>query len=160
MAENAEFFGLDGTQPLPTPPVLPDPLSGLVTGSTFTDPVDILGPVTAPPPPPPVTAAAGQRRRTSATTARTRTSGATTPTAIPVAASLPTRPVRRPTTPPATRTTPVPPVRAGSGRSTTTPRRSGGIGCGVIVLILVLIVIVFIVLGALTHTGGGGFTGG
>jgi hypothetical protein len=101
VADN-ELFGPDGTQSLDVPPLLSDPLGGLVTGFVFSDTT-----VAAPPPAQAAPLAAAsptqQARRRTAPVVRRPTGasapGAMTPTATPVAASLPSRPkeIRRPT---------------------------------------------------------------
>lgn len=175
-----ELFGLDGTQPLPPQPLLPDPLGGLVTGAAFTDPVTILGPTTVPPPPPVTPVSTSYRRTTSASRRATvKAPGARAPSAIPVAEALPSRPVQRPVAPPASRPAVVPlapGVRAGQLRqpssfnvaaptqrqSTTSRRRGGGgAGCAIFVLIVIVVVGLFILLGVLGQgPGAGGFGGG
>lgn len=174
-----ELFGLDGTQPLPAQPLLPDPLGGLVTGATFTDPVSILGPTTVPPPPPVTPVSTPYRRTTTSRRTTVKAPGARAPSAIPVAESLPSRPVQRSGTPPASRPAVVPltpGVRSGQlrqastinlgaqtqRRSTTSRRRGGGgAGCAIFVLIVIVVVGLFILLGVLGQgPGGGGFSGG
>lgn len=174
-----ELLGLDGTQSLPTPPLLPDPLGGLVTGSVFTDPVAILGPAMVVPPPP-VTPYQEQVRRTTSAPRRTtaRTPGASTPDAIPVAAALRSRQVQRPVTRPAQQPGMIAPTRGGTRQSrqtqprqtpqtpqlprSTATRRSGGAGCSVFLVIFFLLVVFFIVLGIVSGHGasGGGLQGG
>ncbi|HKN99856.1 MAG TPA: hypothetical protein VJX10_22235, partial [Pseudonocardiaceae bacterium] len=98
-----ELFGADGTQPLPPPPLLPDPLGGLVTGALFSDTTAVVTAVEQAPAAQAATPVEQARRRTVQATATRRPArsapGATTPTAIPVAESLPSRPKesRRPT---------------------------------------------------------------
>lgn len=166
------LFGLDGTQPLPADPLLPDPLGGLVTGSTFTY-VDSQDYVPQPPvplvaPPPPVQA----RRRPTAGVKRPAARSAppaAPPAAIPVAQSLPIR-QRTPRQTSATRPAVVPVARPGTNRPAAPPRpyrpiqetrrrRSGGAGCSMFLLIVVILVFGFIILGLFLGHNGSGFGG-
>jgi hypothetical protein len=188
-----ELFGPDGTQALPPEPLLPDPLGGLVTGVAFSDntagplpTVEWLAtPFAAP--------AAAVRRRTTQAGARrpvNPVTGATTPTAIPVAQALPSRPAeaRRPTVAnrpaampvaqpfrnspardttarnvaarPATASARSAPSRPAVARPAPATRRSGGAGCGVFLVIVIVLIAVFVVLGLVLGHGGGGLSGG
>jgi hypothetical protein len=164
------FFGLDGTQPLPPDPLLPDPLGGLVTGFTF---ADLEGEVGAVQPPfvPVVIAPAQVRRRPAAGPKRPATrppaAAAAPPAAIPVAASLPIR-QRQPRQTSAARPTAIPVARPGyparpdrAVRQTPKRRSGGGAGCSIFLLIVVILVFGFVVLGIVLGHGNGGFgTGG
>jgi hypothetical protein len=100
-----ELFGPDGTQEPPSPPFFADPLSGLVTGSLFSDTTSVAD-VSALYPDYVYTPAAARLRR-RAPAAPPRQTGplqaAGTPAAIPVAAPLAKSFPRRP---PAARGTP------------------------------------------------------
>jgi hypothetical protein len=188
-----DLFGADGTQSLPPMPLLPDPLGGLVTGSLFSD---TIVPLTTAETPAAVAAqaaapAARDRRRVVQPTGSRRTAGqqpgATTPTAIPVAESLPggrkenrRPPVVRATTPiavtqplrntPARNTTPRN-VAAGTQSARTpagtrpapgirTSRRSAGAGCAMFLVIVIVLVTIFVVLGVVLGHGNTGLSGG
>ncbi|HEX5116607.1 MAG TPA: hypothetical protein VFW65_15530 [Pseudonocardiaceae bacterium] len=186
-------FGADGTQPLPPPQLLPDPLGGLVTGSLFSDTIVPLTVAETPAAAAQAAAPATQaRRRTVQATGSRRTvgpqPGATTPTAIPVAESLPgggRRENRRQTVVRAT--TPIavtPPLRNTPARNTTarnvssgtrsartpasarpapairTSRRSAGAGCAMFLVIVIVLVTIFVVLGVVLGHGNTGLSGG
>lgn len=181
-----ELFGADGTQPLPPPPVLPDPLGGLVTGELFSDTTVAATVAEQAPAAAAATPAEQARRRTVQATATRRpvrsAPGATTPTAIPVAESLPSRTrERRPAraitpvavTPAPVRNTPAPNAATRTVSSGRTPagvrpapgtrapgRRSAGAGCAMFLVIVIVLVTVFIVLGVVLGHGNTGFTGG
>lgn len=172
------FFGLDGTQPLPPDPLLPDPLGGLVTGFTFTDLDGEIGVTETTIAPPAAPRPAEVRRRPAAGAKRPvarPTAAAAPPAAIPVAASLPSRP-RQQRQPTAMRPTAVP-VTGSAGRRPVLPRqdspgrlaqqqqlqqrrRSGGAGCSVFLFIVVIVVVGFVVLGIVLGQGGSGLGGG
>jgi hypothetical protein len=113
-----EWFGPDGTQAPAADPQWPDPLGGLVTGSSYVDPGDT----------PYLTAAwvaqaapeaVARRRPPPRAARRPSTTGAITPQATAVAASLPsmTRQQRHPTTAAPTQVPMVPPTRNLQSRS-------------------------------------------
>jgi hypothetical protein len=187
-----DLFGADGTQSLPPLPLLPDPLGGLVTGSLFSDTIVPLTTAEIPAAAAKAAAPVAQdRRRVVQSTGSRRTvsqqSGATTPTAIPVAESLPggRRENRRPTVVRAT--TPIavtPPLRNTPARNTTprnvsagtqsartpagvrpapgirTSRRSAGAGCAMFLVIVIVLVTIFVVLGVVLGHGNTGLSGG
>jgi hypothetical protein len=184
-----ELFYRDGTEPLPAAPLLPDPLSGLLTGVSFSDTMAPAEAIFAGEPERQAAAqpaAAIRRRVQQAAPRRSSAPGATTPTAIPVAESLPSRPTRearRPVTTnrpaqvpvtPAVRTQRTPPVRPLPTRQpirqptrqaprnipVPTTRRRSGSGCGLFLIIVVLLLVAFVVLGVVLGHGAGGFGGG
>lgn len=173
-----DLFGPDGTQPLPAAPFLPDPLSGLVTGSVLRDTTVPVSRTAEPEEAPPeVRQAVEAVRRQLRQPAQRRSSapGATTPNAIPVAESLPSRPrqARRPAATvrptevpltPAARRQP-PPARTVSAAgplprtAPVAPARRGS-GCGLFLVVVLLLLVAFVVLGVVLGHGPGGFGGG
>lgn len=181
-----EFFYRDGTEPLPATPLMPDPLSGLVTGVSFSDTMAPAEEIFAEVPEQQTAAqpvAAVRRRVQQAAPRRSSAPGAITPTAIPVAEALPSRPTREarrpvttnrpaqvPVTPqvrtqrtPAVRPLPTrQPTRQAPPRNLPAPtiRRRSSSGCALFMIIVVLLLVAFVVLGVVLGHGVGGFGGG